>query len=254
VYELNFSFEDSLDGPSLTPNGAGTLSATGYTVPAHDSGLTLVGGLSAHTYSIEMRVRLDGFPEPSSCVSGDQICSAKIVDFTDRTEDHGFYTPTSDGDASDGRLQVCCTPAADSSEGTIVYGQSAHLLFTRDGGTKEVRGYTNGVLQWSAIDQFDNTAFDAPNSVAHFLMDDFAFVDDAPIGFIDRLVIYDKALSADDAACVANGCNVYSSVGQCLSSQIEANCNGLHGRDRVKCINEQRAYCRRLLVTRVHCH
>jgi hypothetical protein len=222
VYELNFSFADSLGGPPLTPNGQGRFVETkfgsaspappgsrqGYLVPAHDSGLTLVGGLSAYTYSVELQLRLDGFPDPSQCVSGNQICSAKIIDLADRTDDHGFYTPTSDGKAGNGRLQVCCDPVADSPEGAIVYRQPVHLLFTRDGATKEVRGYVNGVLQWSAFDPLDNVAFDGPDSVAHFLMDDFAFVDDAPLGFVDRIVIYDQVLSANDAARVA-GESVY---------------------------------------------
>jgi hypothetical protein len=198
VYELDGDFLDEYGGPPLIPNGNGYLVDGGYLVPEADSGLSLRGVIDPGDYMIEMVVRLDGFPTPSQCVSGDHVCSAKIIDFKDFTSDDGLYTPDSDGDVSAGRLQICCTEYADSQDGVIVYGQFISLVLTRDGSSGQVVAYVNGWPIIAIEDTVNLAVFDAADNVVHFLMDDSSFVDDPPLGFVDRIRIFDGALSAEE--------------------------------------------------------
>jgi hypothetical protein len=197
-YELNGNFLDELGGSALIPNGNGSLSDGGYLVPDHGSGLSLQNAINPDNYSIEMLVRLGGFPIPSLCVSGDHTCSSKIIDFKNLTSDDGLYAPSGDGDASSGRLHLCCSTMADSSEETIVYGETVHLVVTRNDATDEVIGYVNGLQVMKITDTLDMTTFDGPGNVVHFLMDDTNYVDDPPIGFIDRIQIYNGPLTAKE--------------------------------------------------------
>jgi hypothetical protein len=197
VYELNGNYLDELGGPALIPNGNGSLSDGGYLVPDHGSGLSLQNAINPGNYSIEMLVRLDGYSDPSLCSGGDHICSSKIIDFKNLTSDDGLYAP-SGGDASDGRLQLCCNIVVESPEGTIVYGETTHLVLTRDGTTDAIVGYVNGLKVISIVDTLDMTTFDGPGNLVHFLMDDSAVMDDPPIGFIDRIRIYNGPLSAKE--------------------------------------------------------
>ncbi|UCG24569.1 MAG: hypothetical protein JSW55_00785 [Chloroflexota bacterium] len=198
VYELDGNFLDEFGGPSLEPNGSGFLVDGGYMVPEADSGLSLRGVINPDSYSIEVVVRLDGFPTPSECVSGDKVCSAKIIDFKNLSSDDGLYTPTSDEDAGDGRLQICCTIGTDSEEGVIVYGQFNHLVLTRDGDTGLVVGYVNGRPVINIEDTVELAVFSAADNVVHLLMDDTNFVDDPPLGFVERIRIFDGALSSEE--------------------------------------------------------
>ncbi|HEX9637490.1 MAG TPA: hypothetical protein VGB99_08145, partial [Acidobacteriota bacterium] len=85
VYELNGSLADTLGGPSLVASGSGVLGATGYTVAAHDSGLSLTGAMNPLSYSIEMVIRIDPYPDPELCNWAPYVCSLKALDSQDRT-------------------------------------------------------------------------------------------------------------------------------------------------------------------------
>ena len=134
---------------------------------------------------------MEGFPGPS-CFG----CSARIIDFKDRTFDSGLYTSAQiEGDPS-GALNFYV--GADTAFDVISYGSLFDLVLTRDGATNLVSGYLNGTQMRTFDDSAADAVFSETNNIAHFLMNDESFQDDPPLGFIDQLAIYDIALSANE--------------------------------------------------------
>jgi len=196
-YPLTSSFKDELGGPDLVPNGAGVLGAEGYEVTGHGSGLSLSSVLDPSNYSVEMLFRLDGIPDPANCNYDFAICSHKVLDLKDRTEDEGLYAISFDGDQTSGGLQFF--PIITSGEGAFRFGTLHHLMVTRSGSTDEVAVYVDGVELFSVADPGGYGVFSETASIAHFLTDDIT-EDDPPIGFIDQIQIYDAPLSASAVA------------------------------------------------------
>ena len=198
-YKLNDSFADELGGPvDIVPNGLGVLGADGYSVTGHGSGLSLSSVLNPSNYSVEMIFSLDGKPDLVDCNVDVEICTHKIMDFKDRTADDGLYVISFDGDQTSGGLQFL--PPFTTSEGVFQFETLHHLVVTRSGTTDVVAVYVDGIELFSQADPGGFGIFSGLSSIAHFLTDDLFLEDDAPVGFIDQIRIYNTPLSASVAA------------------------------------------------------
>ncbi len=186
IYELDGSYSDSLGGPALSPLG-GTLNPTNYSFAANQ-GLTLSNGLvDPANYSIETIFNfttLSGF--------------RKIVDFKNRTSDNGLY---------DLNTALNFFPVTTGPAGAFSAGVNAHLVLTRDGVTKLVTGYVNGVSQssFSFTDSSDFAVFTGPSNIAQFFIDDPGTGGEASAGVVDRIRIYDGVLSGAQVTALFNG-------------------------------------------------
>ena len=156
----------------------GTLNPTNYSF-GPNQGLALSNGLAdAGSYSIETVFRF-------SEINGYR----KIIDFKDRTVDAGLYNRT-------GELRFHSIQSGPS--GAFAPNVVAHLVVTRDATTDGFVAYVNGVRQIAFMDTGDNVVFSAPNNIIHFFKDDFG--SEASTGVVDRIVVYDEALTAAEAA------------------------------------------------------
>jgi hypothetical protein len=174
LYNLNGSFADSFGGPALVPAG-GTLNATNYSFGANQ-GLSLSSGLSNNaTYSILLDFSfsdLTGF--------------RKIVDFKDRTSDNGLYNLNT-------VLDFFGAGAAGLA-GAFVPNVLERLVITRDP-SNQFTGYVNGVQQISFADTASLAVFTGSNSIIQFFIDDNAIAGEASAGLVDRIALYDGALT-----------------------------------------------------------
>jgi hypothetical protein len=185
IYELNGSLADSLGGPALSAAG-GTLNATNYSFAANQ-GLSLQNGLTnAGDYSIETVFQF-------SANSGFR----KIVDFKDRTSDSGFYNLSA---------ALNFFPVTTGPGGAISPNTDVHVVLTRDGATNTVIGYANGTPQISFVDGSSLGIFTGPNQIMHLFKDDFATGQgEASGGIVDRIRIYNGALSGDQVTALFTG-------------------------------------------------
>ena len=177
-YQFNGNFADSLAGSALVPlNGTGTLNPTSYSF-AKGQGLSLSSGLpSAGNYSI---VADFSFATTSSY--------QKIVDFKTQTADAGLYSYNT---------QLYFYPASSGPSGAFANNVTLSLALTRDGTTNQVVGYVNGVQQIIFTDISSYGVFSAVNNEIRFFIDDNATGgSEASAGVVDRIRIYDGALTA----------------------------------------------------------
>ncbi len=177
-YQFNGDFADSLAGPALVPlNGTGTLSLTNYSFAA-GQGLSLSSGLpSAGNYSI---VADFSFASTSGY--------RKIVDFKTQTSDTGLYN----FNTTLNFFNVVTGPA-----GAFAANVTASMALTRDGTTNLVTGYVNGVQHITFTDGTSLAVFTGANSEIRFFIDDNPTGgSEASAGVVDRIRIYDGALTA----------------------------------------------------------
>jgi fibronectin type 3 domain-containing protein len=173
-YKLNGSFADALGGPSLVPAG-GTLDATSYSFGANQ-GLSLENGINASTYSIEIKFTF-------TSTNGWE----KIIDFANRTSDAGLYNHAK---------FMSFFPPNSTGEEVFESGVAAHVVFTRDGGTKAARGYVDGIEKLQATDPGNTGVFSATNQIIQFFKDDSASsFGEAGAGSVDFIRIYDGVLT-----------------------------------------------------------
>jgi hypothetical protein len=183
---LNGSLNDALGGPALTADG-GTLNASNYTFGANQ-GLTLTGGFGpsgvgnfAGSYSIVLDFTFDN-------LSGFR----KIIDFQDKTSDNGTYNLNT---------AINFFPAITGPSGALTTTNEARVVLTRDGTT--VAGYVNGVSQFTFTDGGNAAVFSAANNIAHFFEDDSKTGGEASSGEVNRILIYQDALTAAEVAQLA---------------------------------------------------
>lgn len=175
-YQLNGTLDDDFAGPSLTANG-GTLTATEY-VFGLGEGLSLENAISALDYTIVLDFAFNNV-----------IGYNKIIDFADLTMDEGLY-------AFDGTMHFY--PDAISPP-IVPSGTQVQMALTRDGGTGEVRGYLDGLLQFSFIDVDSYAVFSGPNNILHLFIDDTTTdQEEVAPGWVDMIRIWDGALSDED--------------------------------------------------------
>lgn len=178
-YDLNGTYADALGGPSLVPAG-GTLGATQYAF-GPNQGLTLSSALAdPDTYTIETIFDFD--------VTGGY---RRIIDFKNRTSDTGFYN-------LNGRLNFYNVITA--ATGDINANVPVTVALTRDAASDIVSGYVNGTPAFSFVDGSQLAVFDGPANIMHFFIDDAAVGGEASAGSVDRILIFDTALSAGDVA------------------------------------------------------
>lgn len=172
-YPLNGDYNDVYGGPSLVP-ASGTLSDEGYSWSRSttNQGLRLTGAL-ANTghYSIEMLMRFSSATlNHSGLAAPDTFDLSAMIEFSNRA-DPGYYS----GDLN----------------GRTIYGYNVgfflfHVLITRNGTTKAMRSYVNGVLSEDAgwLNSFTDTAnnYVAAGNVLHFFKDTLGTPDST--GFI----------------------------------------------------------------------
>ncbi|MEI7821495.1 MAG: hypothetical protein WCK55_11290 [Verrucomicrobiota bacterium] len=179
-YQFNGDFTDSLAGPALVPlNGVGTLNPTNYSF-ATGQGLSLSSGLpAAGNYSIVADFSF-------AATGGYQ----KIVDFKTQTSDSGLYSL---GTA------LNFYPVATGPSGAFAASVTLSLALTRDGVTNQVTGYVNGVPHITFADGSSLAVFTGANNEIRFFIDDnVTGGGEAAAGTVDRIRIYDGALTAAD--------------------------------------------------------
>jgi hypothetical protein len=189
IYELNGSLSDSLGGPDLVAAG-GTLNPTNYSFAANQ-GLSLLNGLTdAGDYSVETTFQF-------STTSGFR----KILDFKNRTSDNGFYNLST---------ALNFFPVTTGPAGALSDNTDAQVVLTRDGGTGLVVGYVNGLPQISFTDSTNLGTFTgdpgSPSQIMQFFKDDFVTgQNEASGGIVDRIRIYNGALTADQVLALSQG-------------------------------------------------
>lgn len=183
-YQLNGALTDALGGPELVAMG-GTLTAAGYEF-GPNQGLNLSSALAAPgTYSIELDFRWDALP------GGWQ----KIIDFHHLTSDVGLYT------ADDGLHFLDRAFVAELFVPDVMH----RVVLTRDDATDVVRAYVNGVQAWSFVDAAGDAVFNTTNRIIRFFQDDHSSgQQEAQSGLVDRIRIYDVALTATEVAVLSN--------------------------------------------------
>lgn len=181
LYGLNNTFTDSFGGSSLVANG-GTLAGSGYSFTANQ-GLSLSNAISANNYSILLDYSF-----------ADTTGYRKIVDFKNLTSDNGVYNLNQNLDFF---------PVNNTVSGTVVGNNTpVRLVLTRDGSTGQTTGYFNGVQQFTFADSSTSYAtFIGATNTINFLQDDTVTSGrEASAGFLQRVAIYDGALSASTVA------------------------------------------------------
>ena len=179
LYNLNGSFADAFGGPSLTAGGsagAGTLGSTTYTFGANQ-GLSLSSALPSNsTYSLLLDF------------SFEQLSSfRKIVDFKALTSDTGLYNLNT---------ALNFFPVTTGPAGAFEANVLKRLVITRDASSSQFTGYVNGLPQLTFVDSGALATFTGTNSIINFFNDDAGTAGEASAGLVDRIAIYNTALSA----------------------------------------------------------
>ena len=184
-YELDGNFNDALGGPSLT-GGGGTLSSASYDFGANQ-GLSLSNALSGGTdYTILLEfsfANLNGYH--------------KVVDFLNRTSDNGLYT-------NGNRLffyygsYIGSTLLTANTLATCVITRSSTIS------GQPVTVYLNGMQQFTFSDIVGPTRaiFGSTGNVINFFYDDTVTNNETAPGTVNRILIWDRALTAVEVAAV----------------------------------------------------
>jgi len=152
----------------MVPNG-GVLSATEY-VFGPDQGPNVSGVISdPTTYCIDMTFT------PTFTTGW-----RKILDFKNRGSDNGLYI-------LNGKLQFYPHPAGAAT--VFSPGVPVNVVFNRDGATKKMNGYVNGVLQWTIIDSPNDAVFTGPGNIIYILIDDLVVSGEDSAGSLDYFKI-----------------------------------------------------------------
>jgi hypothetical protein len=196
-YEFQGNLVDSLGGPALTSLG-GTIGATSYTFGAQQ-GLSLNNAvLNNGNYSIFMNFEFD-------TTSGFR----KIVDFKDLASDNGLYNLST----SLNYFNFSTGPTGAFTPGVFV-----GVTITRDSSTGLVVGYVNGVQQISFTDTTSDAVFNAANNIINFFQDDNQTGGrESSSGAVNRIEIFDGALTATEVAALTAGTSTPEPVSFCLA-------------------------------------
>jgi len=177
AYLLSGTYTDEMGGTPLIPNG-GSLTATGYNFSG-GQGLSLTNAVRSADYSIELLFFIT-----------DTVGYGKLLDFKDRSTDDGLYN-------NDGALGFY--PEIQSTDIVFRTNQAVHMVLTRDGPTERVTAYVNGTNHFTFIDSLQYAVFSAPGNVIQFFQDDFTTGGaENPRGFVDRIQLFDGALSSSE--------------------------------------------------------
>lgn len=170
-FQLNETLADSLPTGAVLVSHGGTVGATEYSF-GEGQGLSLSDpDIDGETYSVEMRFRFDE-------TSGFR----RILEFKDLAADTGLYN-----------LSGALNFFSEDTGADIVFTPDAYVtvLLTRDGTTKQVIGYVNGVEQISFVDTTDLAVFDAADRIMQFFRDDNQISGEESAGAVDFIRIFD---------------------------------------------------------------
>ncbi len=178
-YRFNGNLNDSLPGGVALTSHGGTTGAGVYTFGA-GQGLSVSNLLAnGSEYSIGIRFELD-------VTSGYR----KLVDFKDLSSDCGQYV--------NGGLNFFCMDSGGSLAANTFYD----VVLTRTAaGTYST--YVNGLFLWSEADGDNDSVFSG--SKMHFFIDDNARGGEVSGGTVDRLLIYDGALTSSEVGALDFG-------------------------------------------------
>ena len=186
-YNFTGSYADQLGGPAIIPDG-GSISGSFYNF-APAQGLTLNNGVNPGNYSIEMKFKLNTI----TSARNDWV---KLLDWLGGVNEYGLYCRA-------GAVHFYGYNAQSTSQ-VIFPGQLVDLLVTRNGTTKELRVYVNGVIQFSLSDSSD-LGLASSNSV-RFLLDDVRSLgQESAGGSLDYIRTFNVVLTAQDAVDLASG-------------------------------------------------
>jgi hypothetical protein len=144
--------------------------------------ISIGGFTAADEYSIELVFSFDA-------LGGYQ----KIIDFHDLADDAGLY-------AFGANLDFFGTGIPVASD-LLSANTPVHLVVTRDAATDVVVVYAEGVEIMTFIDDADIAVFSGPLEIMRFFQDDTTTGGaEAASGFVDRIRIYDRDLSAGEVA------------------------------------------------------
>ncbi len=186
-YQFNNSRSSSVGGaPALVdaggPNSFVNDSVEGTAQPvlqfAAGDGVDLsptAGVMPNGTYTIEVLASFD-----------QQSGYTRIVDFKDSTSDNGLYT-------LNGQLDFY--PWASGGTNPISPGTYARIVLTRDS-VGMVRGYVDGVLQWTFDDSASEDGVIDASGLLRFFRDDTVVPDEVSAGKVARIRVWDDALDA----------------------------------------------------------
>jgi hypothetical protein len=180
VYNLDGNLQDALGGPAMMING-GWLGPSGYHF-FDGKGLALGSAVNPSNYSVAMVFYIKD-------ISGWK----KLVDFKNRASDNGLYS-------LNGRANFY--PAVLGDE--VVFhtnGSFAHVVLTRDGLSQEVVYYVNGRRQCGFVDTEQYAVFStSDNAMLLFADDTVTGGAENPRGFVDRVELFEGALTPAEAA------------------------------------------------------
>lgn len=184
-YELNGSLADALGGPSLVADG-GTLGSDGY-VFGPNQGLTLTGALAdPSSYTIFFVATLDDVD--------DNPLFKKLLDFANLSMDEGLYVRGAN-------LELFPGGAGPDS---ISADTPFQVALTRDGLTGEAKVYLNGVLQRTHVGDPSDSAVAFDNILRFFEDDIVTGRSEAVGGSVDRILVFNSALTAERIANLGN--------------------------------------------------
>lgn len=186
IYELNGNGNDSLGGPALAANG-GTFSSTEYAFGTAGKGLTGTNVVEKSEYSIEIR-----FKFLTTATSGYK----KVIDFAGLTAETGVYQISSGNQF---------WPIVGNGPTSVPLGTVQNFVLTRDATTKTVTGYTNGVKQWSFVDNGSAAVFSQAGNLLKLFIDDTSNSDESGPGTVDRVRTYKGVLTAAEVTSLQNG-------------------------------------------------
>ncbi len=186
IYRLNGTLADQNGGPSLVSDG-GLLTASGYFFN-NNNGLSLSNAF-AHdqSYSLVIHSRFDG--------TQGALGWQKLVDFWDRTSDHGMYSYFGSADFDPYTLTVGLD---------YVPGVMSTTVITRDASDLSLRIYVNGVQRYLISDGGQYADFNP--GIARFFEDDFVTGQtEFGSGFVDYIATYNAVLSDQDIRDISSG-------------------------------------------------
>ncbi len=198
----NFSTNVPLLGPLANNGGPTQTHALLPGSPAIEAGDNLAGAVVGGTnleFSPSLPISIGGFTAADEysielVFSFDALGGyQKIIDFHDLADDTGLY-------AFGANLDFFGTGIPVVSD-LLSANTPVHLVVTRDAATDMVVVYAEGVEIMTFVDAADIAVFSGPLEIMRFFQDDTTTGGaEAASGFVDRIRIYDRDLSAGEVA------------------------------------------------------
>jgi len=180
-YEFQGNLNDSLGGPALVANG-GTVNSNNYTFNVAQS-LSLINWVSAPgddgNYTLDLSFMFTDFASSYQ----------RIIDMKSPASDAGLYRNNG------GVLRWYPEPGGPM--GVYLLDAYYRIVLTRDGTSKLVAGYLDGVMQFSFTDSTDAAVFTGPNDIMTLFKDDGG---EDGAGEINQFRIYSGAMTSLEVA------------------------------------------------------